>query len=117
INSKVLRRMSRYWQALFLTFCIFFAVFVVRFALPIFIVMISRGHGFGNVLTMALHKPTEYALTLHSAAPLINAFGGTFLLMIGINYFMDRDKDIHWLKRTEKWLSKFGSYESFKVLI
>ena len=37
--------------------------------------------------------------------------------MIGVNYFMDREKDIHWLKRTEKWLSKFGSYESFKILV
>lgn len=117
INSKVLSRMSKFWQALFLTVGIFFAVFVIRFVLPIFIVMLAGGHGFGEVLDLALNKPEEYALTLHDAAPLINAFGGTFLLMIGVNYFMDRDKDIHWLKRTEKWLSKFGSYESFKILI
>jgi len=117
INSKVLAKMSKFWQGLFLTVGIFFAVFVVRFVLPIFIVMISSGHGFGDVLTMALHQPDKYAHTLHDAAPLIEAFGGTFLLMIGVNYFMDRDKDIHWLKRTEKWLSKFGSYESFKILV
>lgn len=117
INSKVLARMSKFWQALFLTVGIFFAVFIVRFVLPIFIVMLSSGHGFGEVLNMALHEPDKYAHTLHDAAPLIEAFGGTFLLMIGVNYFMDREKDIHWLKRTEKWLSRFGSYESFKVLV
>lgn len=117
INSKVLARMSKFWQALFLTVGIFFAVFVVRFVLPIFIVMVSSGHGFGEVLNMALREPDKYAHTLHDAAPLIEAFGGTFLLMIGVNYFMDREKDIHWLKRTEKWLSKFGNYESFKVLV
>ena len=117
INSKVLSRMSEFWQKLFLTVGIFFAVFVVRFVLPIFIVMLSSGHGFGSVLDMALHEPKEYGHTLHQAAPLIDAFGGTFLLMIGINYFMDSDKDIHWLIRTEKWLSRFGSYESFKILV
>jgi len=117
INSKVLAKMSKFWQTLFLTVGIFFAVFVVRFVLPIFIVMLSSGHGFQSVLDMAMHQPEAYGKTLHEAAPLIDAFGGTFLVMIGINYFMDREKDIHWLKRTEKWLSKFGSYESFKILV
>jgi hypothetical protein len=37
--------------------------------------------------------------------------------MIGISYFMDRKKDIHWLGRIEQWLSRFGQYETFKVLV
>jgi hypothetical protein len=48
---------------------------------------------------------------------MINAFGGTFLMMIGVNYFLDRKKDVHWLGRIEQWLSRFGQYETFKVLI
>lgn len=117
INSKILAKLSPFWQKLFLTVGIFFAVFVVRFILPIFIVMLSSGNGFSQVIDLALNKPVEYAETLHAAAPLIDAFGGTFLVMIGISYFMDRGKDIHWLKRTEKWLSMFGSIESFKTLV
>lgn len=117
INSKILAKLSPFWQKMFLTVGIFFAVFVVRFVLPIVIVMLSSGNGFMPVIDMALNKPEQYAATLHHAAPLIDAFGGTFLVMIGISYFMDRSKDIHWLKRIEKWLSKFGSYESFKILI
>ncbi len=117
INSKVLARMSPFWQRMFLTVGIFFAVFVVRFILPIFIVQFTSGSGFSEVVDMALHDPEKYGHTLHNAAPLIDAFGGTFLMMIGVNYFMDRNKDIHWLKRTEHWLSKFGSYESFKILV
>lgn len=117
INSKVLERMSPFWQQLFLTVGILFAVFIVRFVLPIFIVMVSSGHGFGDVVDMALNKPVEYEKTLEHAAPMINAFGGTFLVMIGVSYFMDRTKDIHWLKRIERHLSKFGRYESFKILV
>ena len=117
INSKILERMSPLWQRLFLTIGILFAVFIVRFVLPVVIVMISSRLGFGQVLDLALNQPDAYSKTLHEAAPMINAFGGTFLMMIGINYFMDRNKDIHWLGRTEKWLSKFGQYESFKILI
>lgn len=117
VNSKILERMSKFWQTLFLTVGIFFAVFVVRFLLPIFIVMLSSGNGFMNVVDMALNKPAEYGETLHAAAPVINAFGGTFLMMIGVSYFMDRNKDIHWLGRVEKFLTKFGSYDTFKVLV
>lgn len=117
INSKVLVRMSPFWQRLFLTVGIFIAVFVVRFLLPILIVMLSSRLGFTEVVDLALNKPVEYGETLHSAAPIIDAFGGTFLAMIGISYFMNRNKDIHWLRRTERWLSKFGKYDNFKVLV
>lgn len=117
INSKILARMSPFWQQLFLTVGIVLAVFVVRFVLPVVIVMISSGHSFTGVIDMALHDAPRYAETLHEAAPMINAFGGTFLVMIGINYFLDRNKDVHWLRRIERWLSKFGEYESFKILV
>jgi len=117
INSKILGRMSSFWQQLFLTVGIVFAVFIVRFVLPIVIVMISSSHMFGDVVNMALNEPRHYAETLHDAAPIINAFGGSFLLMIGVSYFLDRNKDIHWLGHIERWLSRFGTYDSFKILI
>ncbi len=117
INSKILERMSPLWQQLFLTVGIIFAVFIVRFVLPVVIVMISAHKAFMDVITMALNQPHVYAETLHTAAPMINAFGGTFLMMIGLNYFLDRQKDLHWLGHIEKWLSRFGKYESFKILV
>lgn len=117
INSKILGRMSKFWQSLFLTVGIVFAVFVVRFVLPIFIVMLSSDNSFMAVIDLALNKPVEYSETLHHAAPIINGFGGTFLLMLGISYFMDRNKDIHWLRNIEKMLSKVGRYESFKSFV
>lgn len=117
INSHVLARMSKFWQTMFLTVGIVTAVFVVRFILPIVIVMLSSQHEFSAVLNMALHQPAAYSAILHDAAPIINAFGGTFLLMIGISYFMDRDKDIHWLHQIEKTLSRFGKYDVFKVFV
>lgn len=117
INSRVLVRMSPTWQKLFLTVGIFIAVFVVRFLLPIFIVMATSGHGFTEVIDLALNNPEQYGKTLHEAAPTIDAFGGTFLTMIGISYFMNRKKDIHWLGRIEKRLIRAGSYENFKTFV
>lgn len=117
INSKVLERMSAFWQQLFLTVGILFAVFIIRFVLPIILVAVSSGQSFNAIIDMALHQPTQYAQTLDTATPIINAFGGSFLLMIGLNYFLDRKKDIHWLGKLEMWLSKFGAYDSFKILV
>ena len=117
INSKVLAKMSKRWQTIFLTVGIFIAVFVVRFALPILIVMLASNTGFMNVVDLALNNPDKYSQTLHEASPVINAFGGAFLLMIGVSYFMDRKKDIHWLSKIESKLALAGKYENFKALV
>lgn len=117
INSKVLARMSDRWQMIFLTVGIFIAVFVVRFALPIIIVMLASGNGFGSVIDMALNDPDKYSHTLHEASSTINAFGGAFLLMIGLSYFINRKKDIHWLKIVEEWLRSVAKIRAIKPMI
>lgn len=117
INSKVLARMSRFWQKIFLTVGIFIAVFVVRFLLPIVIVMIAANLGFMEVVDLAFNRPEEYSETLHEASPMIDAFGGAFLIMIGISYFMDRHKDIHWLGAIERRLARAGKYENLKAFV
>ena len=59
INSKVLANLSSLWQKIFLSVGIFVAVFLVRFVLPIIIVMVASGHGFGTVLDLALTRSEE----------------------------------------------------------
>lgn len=116
VNSKVLATLSPFWQKIFLTVGIFIAVFVVRFVLPIVIVMIAAHLGFGDVVHLAMHDPARYGQVLHHAAPMIDAFGGAFLLMIGIHYFMDRRKTTHWLKG-ESWLARAGRFENLKICL
>jgi hypothetical protein len=117
VNSKILIRLSPLWQTLFLTVGIFFAVFVVRFLLPVFIVMLTANLGADQVVNLALNHPDEYSHKLHIAEPLINAFGGTFLLMIGLYYFADREKDVHWLGHLERGLSRAGRVRFLKLII
>lgn len=117
INSKVLATMSEFWQKIFLTVGIFIAVFVVRFVLPIIIVMVASGNGFMEVVDLALNRPDDYGKTLKEAAPMIDAFGGAFLLMIGLSYFIDHNKHTHWLRHIEPWLAKAGRFENMKVCI
>lgn len=81
--------------------------------------MLSSGHGFNEVLDLADQQTCEYGATLHEAAPMINTplAEQPSLLMLGISYFMDHEKELHWLGRFEKFLSKFGRFENFKVFV
>lgn len=117
VNSKVLATMSKFWQMIFLTVGIFIAVFVVRFLLPIFIVQLASGLGFMEVVNLAMYDAEHYGHVLHEAAPMIDAFGGAFLLMVALSYFLDRDKDVHWLKKIEPWLAKAGQYDNMRVFL
>lgn len=117
LNSRILARMSPFWQKLFLTVGIFIAVFVVRFALPIFIVQLATGISFMDVVNMALNNPEKYGEELHHAAPVIDAFGGTFLLMIGVSYFLDHDKVVHWLRPIERAMAAAGKIRFIKLIV
>ncbi|MEO8691239.1 MAG: DUF475 domain-containing protein [Candidatus Saccharimonas sp.] len=114
VNSKILSRMNNFWQQMFLTVGILFAVFIVRFALPIIIVAVSAQMSFGAVIDTAINQPAQYAEILHGAAASINAFGGTFLAMVGLGFFVDKSKKIHWLAKIEKPLARIGGNEFAK---
>lgn len=116
INSRILSRMSKLWQTIFLTIGIFIAVFLVRFALPILIVQIATGIPFGEVINMAFTNPERYGEEVHKAGPVIEAFGGTFLLMLGISYFLDHEKVVHWLRPVEKFLARAGKIRFIKLI-
>lgn len=115
VNSKILVTMSPMWQRLFMTVGIFIAVFVVRFALPILIVMLTASLGFLETLNLALNHPDEYEHELEKSMPVINAFGGTFLLMIALSYFIDYEKKTHWLGFLERYLGKLGKFDNITV--
>jgi hypothetical protein len=117
VNSKVLGTLSPFWQKLFLTVGIVLAVFVVRFVMPIFIVMMTAHLGFGDVLKLALDNPHEYGEALELAAPFINAFGGTFLLMIALGFFLNYEKEQHWIGWLERRLGKLGQFDNITTFL
>lgn len=117
INSKVLVTLSPFWQKLFMTVGIFIAVFLVRFAMPVAIVMVTAGLGFNEVLQLAATDPVRYEHEIEKAEPLIHAFGGAFLLMITLSYFIDYEKKTHWLKFLEKRLGKLGQFDNITTFI
>jgi hypothetical protein len=116
INSRILVTLSKFWQTLFLTVGIILAVFVVRFFVPILIVAITAGLGLSEVVHLALSEPHKYAEELHESAHLIDAFGGTFLLLVGVSFFIDARKKLHWLEVIERPFAKAGKLPYFTII-
>lgn len=116
INAKILKNMSRAWQQAFMTIGILIAVFGVRVILPILLVAVAAGTGFGQVVDLALNHPEEYSRELEAAHPVIVGFGGTFLMMIFLDFILQEQK-VRWLKQVEKIFIKVGKLESISVII
>jgi len=119
INAKILAKMNRFWQQMFMTVGILIAVFGMRLVFPVVLVMLTTGLGAGNVIDLALNKPELYSAELDKAHPLIAAFGGMFLLMLCLNFFFDAGKS-NWIDVIERPLQKLGAwwiYSSISVAL
>ena len=109
VNASVLRTWNEFWQKLFLTVGIVIAVFGMRLVFPILIVSIATGFGLVDVMTMAINTPEEYSKHLTANHAQVAAFGGSFLLLVFLNFLFDQDKDLHWLGWIEEKLGQHGN--------
>jgi hypothetical protein len=117
VNASVLKDMDEVWQKRFLTWGIAFAVFGMRIVFPLAIVAIAAGIGPIQALDLSLNDPAEYERLVSSAHVGIAGFGGAFLAMVGMKFFFDADKDVHWLSVIERSLSKVSSLPSIEIAL
>lgn len=122
INAKVLSTVSEFWRKIFLTIGILIAVFGMRLIFPIVIVAVTAGLPMGEVVNLALNEPETYASELNEAHVAIAAFGGMFLLMLCLHFFLDPKREVRWINVIEKPLqsmSRWWLYTaiSFVVLV
>jgi len=117
VNAKVLKDMHPLWQRLFLTVGILIAVFGMRLVLPVVIVAVTASMGIGEVIDLALNDATEYGHRLAESEAAIYAFGGTFLLMIFLDFVLDPEREIVWLRPLELTLQRIGKLDQLSVVI
>lgn len=117
VNAAVLKDMDEKWQQIFLTVGIIIAVFGMRLLFPLVIVAIATGLDLWGVAVMAIDSPNEYAKYLKESHVGIAAFGGMFLLLVFFSFLFDERRELHWLGKVEKQLSKLGKPDSIGVMI
>lgn len=117
VNAKVLARMSPLWQQRFLTWGILFAVFLTRAVLPILIVAASVFINPVEIAKLAFFQPESYGHLLEDAHYIIASFGAVFLMMVGLKYFFDDAKDVHWIALIEEYLARWGRIEAVEIAL
>lgn len=115
VNATILRKMTPVWRQRFLTWGIAIAVFGMRLVFPLAIISIVAKLNPYDALLLAATSPLEYERIMKSVHIEIGAFGGFFLLMVCLKYFIDANKDIHWIKMLEASLSKVGRIEAIEI--
>ncbi len=109
VNAKVLKDMDAVWRRRFLTWGILIAVVGMRIIFPLIIVGIVSGVSPWQALFIAINEPQRYASSMEAAHVSVMAFGGAFLMMVGLKFFFDSDKD-NWLPLIEKPLAKLERF-------
>jgi len=102
VNATVLRDMTPVWQRRFLTWGIIIAVFGMRILFPLVIVAIAARLGPIDAVILAATDPVAYERIITGAHVGISGFGGAFLAMVGLTFFLDEEKDSHWIGLIER---------------
>jgi uncharacterized protein len=115
LNATVLQEMDLVWRRRFITWGILIAVVGMRVVLPIAIVAILGSLGPIEAIVLAVTDAQRYAEILTSAHISVSAFGGAFLAMVGLQFFFDHEKDIHWVRIIEEPLSRLGRMDAVSL--
>lgn len=116
VNANKLKDMTPVWQHRFLTWGILIAVFGMRIVFPLAIVAIAASIGPWEAILLAVNEPLEYSRIMNEAHLSIAAFGGTFLMMVGLSFFFNEEKDVHWVKWIEANLAKAAGIKGVEIL-
>jgi hypothetical protein len=117
VNASVLKEMDEVWQRRFLTWGMVIAVFGMRIVFPLAIVAIAAGLGPIEALQLSLNQPDRYEAIVSSAHVGIAGFGGAFLAMVGLSFFFDGEKNVHWIVWIEDWLHKCSNIKAAEIAL
>lgn len=117
VNAKVLKDMDATWRHRFVTWGMLIAVFGMRVLFPLVIVGIALGVSPVSALLLAIDTPEQYAHALESVHTSVMGFGGAFLGMVALKFFVDEEKETHWLESLETKLTVLGKIEAVQVAI
>lgn len=108
VNASVLKNWDEKWRRRFLVWGLPIAVFGMRLVFPLLIVAITASLGPVEALKLAVSQPERYEQIMMSVHHEVAAFGGIFLLMVFLDFFLQEEKAHHWIPFIEAPLAKVG---------
>ncbi len=117
VNAAKLRTMAPVWQRRFLTWGMVIAVFGMRILFPLVIVAVAADTGPMETLDLAINRPAEYERIMRASHYSISGFGGAFLMMVALNYFIDEGKEVDWIRVLEIQLRRCASIRGLQIAL
>lgn len=117
VNAQVLKDMDAVWRHRFITWGMAIAVFGMRMVFPLIIVSIALGINPIASFLLAVNDAEQYAHALESVHTSVMGFGGSFLMLVALKFFIDHDKEVHWLEKIEQKFTVLGKIEAIQVAI
>ncbi|HVR91736.1 MAG TPA: DUF475 domain-containing protein [Novosphingobium sp.] len=115
VNATVLEGMDEVWRKRFLTWGMVFAVYGMYIVFPLAIVAVAAGIGPIEAIKLSLNDPVQYEQIVSSAHVGIAGFGGAFLSLVGLKFFFDDEKEIHWIDAIEEFFAKFSGLPAVEI--
>jgi hypothetical protein len=117
VNATVLKEMDPVWQRRFLTWGMVIAVWGMYILFPLLIVAVAAHIGPVEAAHLSLEEPARYEAIVSSAHVGIAGFGGAFLGMVGLKFFFDEEKDVHWVRAIERFLSRASTVRAAEIAV
>lgn len=117
VNAGILRNWDEKWRRRFLTWGMLIAVFGMRLVFPVLIVAVAANIGPLAAVDLALNHPDDYGRVLTGAHHQIAAFGGAFLMMVFLKFFVAHNKTQHWLVWIERPMTRLGKLEAVEAAL
>lgn len=117
VNAGVLRNWDEKWRRRFLVWGMLVAVFGMRLVFPVLIVAVAAGIGPIAAVDLAANRPDDYSRILTGAHHQIAAFGGAFLMMVFLKFFVASHKTRHWLAVIERPMTRLGKLEAVEAAL
>jgi len=115
VNATVLKEMDPVWQRRFLTWGMVIAVWGMYILFPLVIVAVAAGIGPVEAARLSFDEPARYEQIVSSAHGSIAGFGGAFLGMVGLKFFFNEEKDVHWVRTVERFLSSASTVPAAEI--
>lgn len=117
VNATVLQDMDEVWRGRFLTWGMVFAVYGMYIFFPLAIVAVAANMGPVEALKLSLAQPEQYERIVSGAHIGIAGFGGAFLSMVGLKFFFDAEKEVHWIGVIERFLARFSALPAVEIAL
>lgn len=111
LNASELENMDDKHRHWFASWGILIAVFGMRLIFPVLIVSAVGSMTPWHAFAIALDNPHQYSTILESSSAYVSAFGGAFLMMVSLSFFLNKEKEEHWITWVESPLTKLAQLE------